>query len=125
MTTTASGAQFSTDPLLKDEKNWNLLLTAYTEMWRHQMRYSKDHGKGTLLIDSFSGAATAAGITVVVASCPHFAANMFSRLNYLPDDALVCHPAATLALARPPHASEGRPTHRCEARRDHAFMGEG
>ena len=43
MTTTASGAQFSTDPLLKDEKNWNLLLTAYTEMWRHQMRYFKDH----------------------------------------------------------------------------------
>ena len=50
------------------------------------------YGKGALLIDGFSGAATAAGITVVVASCPHFAANMFQRLNHLPDDALVCHP---------------------------------
>ena len=141
MTTTASGAQFGTEPLLKDDKNWNLLLTAYTKMWRHQMRYFKNHlgvkevksamctrgssmaglaslssnicrpciylyythmwqvrilayGKGALLVDSFSGAATAAGIRVVKASCPHFAANMFSRANYLPEDALVGQPTA-------------------------------
>ena len=50
------------------------------------------YGKGALLVDGFSGAATAAGIRVVKASCPHFAASMFSRANYLPTDALVCHP---------------------------------
>ena len=41
MTTTESGAQFTTDPLLKDAKAWQQLLRAYTEMWKLQMDYYK------------------------------------------------------------------------------------
>jgi hypothetical protein len=43
MTTTVSGAQFSTEPLLKDEKSWSLLLAAYTVLWGHQMTFFKQH----------------------------------------------------------------------------------
>ena len=41
MTTTESGKQFTTDPLLKDAKAWKQLLRAYTEMWNLQMDYYK------------------------------------------------------------------------------------
>ena len=47
------------------------------------------YGKGEKLVESFSGAATAAKIRVVAKTCPHFSASLFSRANYLPDDALV------------------------------------
>ena len=47
------------------------------------------YGKGEKLVESFSGAATAAKIRVVAKTCPHFSANLFSRANYLPEDALV------------------------------------
>ena len=45
MTTTESGAQFTTDPLLKDAKAWKPLLRAYTAMWKHQIDYYRDELK--------------------------------------------------------------------------------
>ena len=45
MTTTESGAQFTTDPLLKDAKVWKQLLRAYTEMWKLQIDFYRDELK--------------------------------------------------------------------------------
>lgn len=47
------------------------------------------YGKGSVLVDSVTEAAKEAGIKVVVEECAHFAANLYSRTNYLPADAKV------------------------------------
>ena len=48
------------------------------------------YGKGSVLVASVTEAARLAGIgVVVVEQCAHFAANLFSRANYLPADAKV------------------------------------
>ena len=48
------------------------------------------YGQGSVLVDSVTEAARLAGIgVVVVEQCAHFAANLYSRGNYLPGDAKV------------------------------------
>ena len=47
------------------------------------------YGKGSVLVASVTEAAEEAGIKVVVEECAHFAANLYSRANYLPADAKV------------------------------------
>ena len=47
------------------------------------------YGKGEVLVESVSSVASKAGIKVITQTCPHFSASLFSRANYLPEDALV------------------------------------
>ena len=47
------------------------------------------YGKGKVLVESLASVAYEAGITVVNDECPHFSAALFSRANYLLEDAQV------------------------------------